>query len=143
MVLLHRDDGRVLLRRRPRDLYGDGPLVPPTGHLASGESVVDTALREVVHGTGARVRRQDLEFCHLIHHRSPTGLGRLGVIFTAQQWSGRPHGAASGEGPALVWADPARPPADCPPYAATVLSRLPSGALLSTHGWNKETGGTV
>ncbi|MBB5119245.1 NUDIX domain-containing protein [Streptomyces eurocidicus] len=135
MVLLHRDDGRVLLLRRAGDVYASGLLAPPGGHLEADETVVDGALREVREEVGLRLDPDELEFCHLVHHRGPRGEARLGVVFTAQRWEGEPRNLEPAKCSALVWADPACPPADCVPYTAAVLTRFVTGALLSTHGW--------
>ncbi|MCC3773840.1 NUDIX domain-containing protein [Streptomyces sp. UNOB3_S3] len=143
MVLLHRTDGRVLLLRRAGNVYASGLLAPPGGHLEHGETVTDGALREVSEEVGVRIAPADLEFCHLIHHRNPDGEARLGVVFTAQRWSGEPRNREPGKCSALLWANPAQPPADCVPYTAAVLAQFTSGALLSTHGWATTTGGTA
>ncbi|MBO0654670.1 NUDIX domain-containing protein [Streptomyces triculaminicus] len=143
MVLLHRPDGRVLLLRRAGNVYASGLLAPPGGHLENGETVVDGALREVSEEVGVDIARPDLEFCHLVHHRSPEGDARLGVVFTAQRWSGEPHNQEPDKCSALIWANPAQPPSDCVPYTAAVLHQFCAGALLSTHGWTTTTGGTA
>ncbi|WP_308312441.1 NUDIX domain-containing protein [Streptomyces sp. ISL-11] len=135
MVLLHRTDGRVLLLRRAGAVYAAGLLAPPGGHLEDGETVVAGALREVDEEVGVTIAPADLEFCHLVHHRSPEGEARLGLVFTAQRWSGEPRNREPGKCSALVWANPSQPPPDCVPYTAAVLDRFCSGALLSTHGW--------
>ncbi|GHG47917.1 NUDIX hydrolase [Streptomyces griseocarneus] len=141
MVLLHRTDGRVLLLRRAGEVYASGLLAPPGGHLEDGETLVEGALREVGEEVGVGIAPADLEFCHLVHHRSPEGEGRLGVVFTAQRWAGEPRNREPEKCSALVWANPARPPSDCVPYTAAVLDRFSSGALLSTHGWPATTAG--
>ncbi|MEU5418263.1 NUDIX domain-containing protein [Streptomyces sp. NPDC020667] len=135
MVLLHRADGRVLLLRRARQVYASGQLCPPGGHLEDGEPVTGGALRETAEEVGVTVTPSDLEFCHLIHHRNPDGEARLGVVFTARRWTGRPSIREPEKCSQLVWADPARPPADCVPYTAAVLKRFCAGDPLSEHGW--------
>ncbi|GAA0477016.1 NUDIX domain-containing protein [Streptomyces stramineus] len=135
MVLLHRDDGRVLLLRRAGDVYASGLLAPPGGHLEEGETVTAGALREVGEEVGVTIDPPDMEFCHLVHHRGPEGAARVGVVFTAQRWSGEPRNLEPAKCSGLVWADPARPPADCVPCTAAVLGKFVSGDLLSTHGW--------
>ncbi|MGI5341096.1 NUDIX domain-containing protein [Streptomyces sp. CA-181903] len=129
-VLLQREDGRVLLVPPPQP----GPLAPPTGVLRHGEPVTARALCEVRRQTGVGVDPGDLEFCHLVHRRTPGGQGRLGVVFTAQRWAGRLR-------PAVVWADPARPPADRTPHTAALLAEFNAGALLSLPGWAVANGG--
>ncbi|WP_367132788.1 MULTISPECIES: NUDIX domain-containing protein [Streptomyces] len=144
MVLLHRPDGRVLLLRRAGNVYASGLLAPPGGYLEDGETLTEGALREVVEEVGVQIAPADLEFCHLIHHRSPESESRLGVVFTAQRWSGEPWNREPGKCSGLVWADPAQPPSDCVPYTAAILGQFCSGALLSLHGWpTTSTGGTA
>ncbi|MFC5723970.1 NUDIX domain-containing protein [Streptomyces gamaensis] len=135
IVLLHRDDGRVLLLRRAGDVYASGLLAPVGGHLERGESVVEGALRETREEVGVVVDPGDLEFCHLVHHRGPQGQARLGVVFTAQRWTGEPRNLEPEKCSGLLWVDPACPPVDCVPYTAAVLGRFVAGSLLSVHGW--------
>ncbi|MBZ4321294.1 NUDIX domain-containing protein [Streptomyces huiliensis] len=137
MVLLHREDGRVLLVRR------DGPLVPPGGVLRYGEPVTARALREVRRQTGVGVDPDDLEFCHLVHRRTTGGQGRLAVVFTAQRWVGRLRSREDSGRAAMVWADPARPPADRTAHTAALLDAFNAGALLSTDDWATRAGGAA
>ncbi|MFF7725675.1 NUDIX domain-containing protein [Streptomyces sp. NPDC008001] len=143
MVLMVRSDGRVLLLRRAGQVYASGLLCPPGGHLEQDEPVTAGALREVAEEVGVTIAPRDLEFCHAIHHRSPEGEGRMGMVFTAQRWTGEPVNREPEKCSALVWVDPARPPSDCVPYTAAVLERFCSGALLSTHGWSTTPGGAA
>ncbi|CAM5313334.1 NUDIX hydrolase [Streptomyces abikoensis] len=143
MVLLHRPDGRVLLLRRAGDVYASGLLAPLGGHLEDGETLVEGALRETSEEVGVSIATADLEFCHLIHHRSLEGEARLGAVFTAQQWSGEPYNREPDKCSGLVWANPSQPPADCVPYSAAVLDRFCSGAMFSTHGWPTTAGGSA
>ncbi|MFC4512263.1 NUDIX domain-containing protein [Streptomyces ehimensis] len=135
MVLMIRDDGRVLLLRRAGAVYASGLLCPPGGHLEEHETVTAGALREVTEEVGVTIAPHDLQFCHAIHHRSPEGEGRLGMVFTAQHWTGTPSIREPEKCSQLVWADPAQPPTDCVPYTAAVLQQYGGGALLSEHGW--------
>ncbi|MGW1196515.1 NUDIX domain-containing protein [Streptomyces sp. NPDC002536] len=96
--------------------------------------MTDGALREVDEEIGVTIARRDLEFCHAIHHRNPRGEGRMGMVFTTQRWAGEPSIREPEKCSQLVWADPARPPADCVPYTAAVLERFCAGDLMSEHG---------
>ncbi|GAA2060563.1 hypothetical protein GCM10009801_02220 [Streptomyces albiaxialis] len=135
-VLLHRDDGRVLLLRRCGGVYASGLLAPPSGHLEAGETVVEGALRETYEEVGVAVQERHLEFCHVIDHRSPEGQQRLGVAFRAERWQGEPYNKEPHKHSQLVWADPARPPADCVPYARALLGQFATGGLLSVDGYD-------
>ncbi|MEV5510708.1 NUDIX hydrolase [Streptomyces orinoci] len=141
LVLMVRDDGRVLLLRRAGNVYASGLLCPPGGHLEDGETVTAGALREVAEEVGVTIARRDLEFCHAIHHRSPESEGRMGMVFTAQRWAGQPSIREPDKCSQLVWAEPTQPPADCMPYTAAVLKQFCGGGLLSEHGW--PAGGTA
>lgn len=134
-VLLHREDGHVLLLRRADELYAGGLLCPPSGHLEAGETLEEGARREAQEECGVTIRAGDLEFCHLIDHRSPEGMQRLGVAFTARRWSGEPYNREPHKHSQLLWADPAYPPADCVPYTAALLAQFTRGARYSTDGY--------
>ncbi|WP_370417853.1 NUDIX domain-containing protein [Streptomyces sp. QH1-20] len=141
-VLLHRDDGRVLLLRRAAGTATGGRLAPPGGGLTSEESVLATALRTADDAVGVIVSPGDMEFCHLVHQHSPDHRGRFGFVFTARRWSGEPRIQQPTAYSTLVWAQPVPPPAACDAEAAALLAQFTSGALLSVPGWDDAPGGT-
>ncbi len=134
-VLLRRHDGMVLLLERAGTGYADGQLCPPSGHLEEGESVIDAAIREAREETGVIIEPADLSFSHVVHHRNPQGQGRVGFFFATTRWQGEPANMEPHKCAGVLWADPARPPANTVPYTAAALASISQAAPFSLDGW--------
>lgn len=135
MVLLRRDDGKVLLTERANTGYADGQLCPPGGHLEDGETVTEGALRETREEIGVEIDPKDLTFAHVLHYRSPEGTARIGFFFTATRWRGEPMNREPHKCARLIWTDPANPLTETVPYTALALANITAGASFATGGW--------
>src|SRR4051794_7718537 len=104
-LILRRDDGRILLGRRLATGYGDGQLHLPSGHLESGESVVEAIVREAHEEVGVTVDPSDLRFVHVMHRAAENehDYDRIGLFFTTGRWTGTIHNAEPGKCSELVW----------------------------------------
>jgi len=130
IVLLQRDDGRVLaLRHADFSSTAPGQLTVIGGRLAGEEFLDEGALRELYAGVGVRVARQDLEFCQLVHYRGSRGERVIGAVFTAQRWEGEPYNVETDRHAHIAWIDPGHPPSGCHPYTAAVLESFVTGRL--------------
>ncbi|MFE0356564.1 NUDIX domain-containing protein [Streptomyces nigra] len=130
MVLLQRDDGRILaVRHADTSKTSPDQITVIGGKLERDEFLDEGALRELVEETGVRVAAPDLEICQTVHYRGPDGVWVIGVVFTAQRWQGEPRNAEPDKHQALLWIDPGNPPADCHPYTREVLANFMAGRL--------------
>ncbi|AOR37538.1 hypothetical protein BFF78_36335 [Streptomyces fodineus] len=127
LVLLHRQDGRVLLLRRAEPRYA-GQLTIVGGHLDRDEWFEDGACREVREEVGVHVDPEDLWLCCTAHLLSPDGERRLALLFTTQTWSGEPFNAEPDRHTELVWAEPGEPPLDAHPFTAALLEHFVAGS---------------
>ncbi|RSO07066.1 NUDIX hydrolase [Streptomyces sp. WAC 06783] len=128
MVLLHRQDGRVLLLRRAEPRYAK-QLTIVGGHLGEREWVDAGACREVREEVGVRVEPEDLELCCTAHLLAADGRRRIVLLFTTQTWAGEPVNAEPHRHIELVWAEPGEPPADCHPFTRALLKHFVVGDL--------------
>ncbi|WP_433661355.1 NUDIX hydrolase [Nocardia sp. CA-128927] len=136
-VLLRRADGRVLLMERANTGYADGQLCPPSGHLEEGESVMAGAIREAHEEVGVVITPADLTFVHVVHHRSPEQVGRVGFFFLVDTWDGEPTNREPHKCAGLLWVEPADPPAATVPYSAAALLQIAQGRQFSLDGWTE------
>ncbi|ELS55798.1 NUDIX domain-containing protein [Streptomyces viridochromogenes] len=133
MVLVQRDDGRVLaVRHNETSKTSPNQVTVVGGKLEEGEFVHEGALRELTEETGVHVAAEDLEFCQLAHYKGPDGMRVIGTVFTAQRWRGEPRNAEPGKHDAILWIDPGSPPPDCHPYTREVLASFTAGRLYTT-----------
>jgi 8-oxo-dGTP pyrophosphatase MutT (NUDIX family) len=127
MVYLQRADGAVLFTRRA----DNGLWCLPAGGAEEGSSFAATAITELREETGVVVDPTDLvafaclseAALHTITYPGGDVSHCFAMLFLARRWEGDP--APDGvETTAMLWADPASPPASLEPAAATGLDLL-------------------
>lgn len=122
-VLLFDDVGRVLLQRRT----DDGLWSIPGGAMEPGESLEDTARREVREEVGVEVGELTLVCVYSgseYFHRYPNGdeMYNVGAVYAARGMCGTPTSAAA-ETSELAFFDLAALPADLGDISRRVLDR--------------------
>lgn len=139
-VLLHRQDGHVLMLRRHATGYRDGWLCPPAGRIEPGEDVLAAAIREAAEEAGVRLRKQDAQFVHVMHRTETTLPGPCHAVsdywFRFDRWEDEPRAAEPNKASEALWIDPANPPDDLIPHCAMALAAISRGEPFSVHGWS-------
>jgi 8-oxo-dGTP pyrophosphatase MutT (NUDIX family) len=140
-VIVHdrRTDRVLLLRRGPKAKFGQGQWDLPVGKNDPGETVLETAVRELEEETGLLVQPQSLRLAQVVHGawgvEAPNGY--VGVIYTTSEWSGELVNAEPEKHDRLEWFDVGALPEPFVPVADTVLAGYlgggPAQVLLS--GW--------
>ena len=82
------DRREILLLRRANTGYRDGYYDMPAGHLEKGETLRQSAIRELKEETGLSALEDDLEFVELLHRVSTDERVYLDVFFQVKQWIG-------------------------------------------------------
>lgn len=124
-------EGRVFMMRRAGTGFFDGLWSLPGGHVEQGESLRDTAIRELIEETGVHVAAQDLDYLGVVHRQSDTN--RIDFFFRATQWRGEPAIREADKCDAQEWFTRATLPQTTVPYVREALFR--DGA-----GWFFESG---
>lgn len=126
------DGDRVLLQRRAKTGYYDEFWAASVaGHIESGESVYETALRETREELGVTFELDDLEPLTTMHRTAAPGLPvdqRVDFFFACRRWSGTPalqEDTASD----LRWFELGELPDDVVHHERFVLDRLRDGDL--------------
>lgn len=114
--------GQILLTERRGTGCCDGMYHLPSGHREEGETVVDGAIREAREEVGVTIDPADLRFAHVVHPRSPEGVGRIGVFFATARWTGEPANREPHTCAKLAWHDPDMLPHNTIPYAAAGIT---------------------
>jgi 8-oxo-dGTP diphosphatase len=122
---LIRDDGAILVQRRPDASQHGGLWEFPGGKREAGETLTGCLARELSEELGIRVEPVVMAYCAsaIVAHR---GGELLLVLFTVATWQGAPEAR---DGAAIAWvaagqlSDLAMPPADVP-LAAALLAQL-------------------
>ena len=126
------DGDRVLLQRRAKTGYYDEYwAASAAGHVESGESVFDTALRETAEELGVTLALGDLEPLTAMHRTAAPGLPvdqRVDFFFACRRWTGTPV-LQEDKASDLRWFALDELPADVVHHERFVLERLRDGAL--------------
>ncbi|NMG76628.1 NUDIX hydrolase [Aromatoleum diolicum] len=130
-VLVERD-GRILLMRRAGTGFFDGLYSLPGGHVEPGESLRQTAVREMLEETGLRIDPQALANVGVVHRLSDTN--RIDFFLRATAWSGDPEVCEPDKCDALGWFDRASLPAETVAYVREALRAGPGPWMLEL-GW--------
>ncbi len=130
-ILLERS-GKVLMMRRAGTGFFDGMFSLPGGHVEPGESVRDTAVRELAEETGVAVDPAALRCVGVIHRLSDTN--RIDFFLRAQSWQGEPVIMEPHKCDRLDWMALSALPPQTVPYVREALSQTVEPWLLES-GW--------
>lgn len=130
-VVLTNPSGEILLLRRANTGYKDGQWHLPSGHLESGESVIDAAVREAREEVGVTIAPESLTFAHVMH-RAPE---RIGLFFATETWTGTPHNAEPDKCSEIAWYALDALPPDTIDYPAAALAAITGRQPFALHDW--------
>jgi 8-oxo-dGTP pyrophosphatase MutT (NUDIX family) len=135
---LLRSDGRLLLMRRAGSGYRDGTLALPAGHLDGGEDAVSALVRELGEELGIAADPASCRLATVVHSGPEDADDEeyLNLFFTVGAWAGTPQIREPRLCTELVWADPARLPADAIDYLPGVLDAISRGEPLVLTSWD-------
>lgn len=130
-VLVERD-GEVLLLRRAGTGFFDGLYSLPGGHVEPGESLRQTAQRELREEVGLTVEPDALANIGVVHRLSDTN--RVDFFLRATRWGGEPDIREPDKCDALGWFARAALPANTVPYVREALAAGEAPWMLEL-GW--------
>ena len=130
-VLLEREGGILLMRRAGTGFF-DGLFSLPGGHVEPGESLAQTAVREMREELGIEVDPAGLVTMGVVHRRSDTN--RVDFFLRAKGWSGEPGICEPGKCDALGWVARDALPANTVAYVREALA-AGEGPWLLELGW--------
>lgn len=131
-------DRVVLLQRGEKAKFGRGMWDLPVGKSEPGESVADTAVRELREETGLLVAPEALRVAQVIHGawgvESPNGF--LTVVFVTHAWTGEPENREPAKHAQVRWTRTDALPEPFVPSTGTALHNyLTDGPTITLLGW--------
>ena len=140
-VIVHDEATRrvALVRRGPAAKFAQGRWDLPVGKSNLGESILETAVRELREETGLRVDTRDLTLAHVIHGargvEAPDGF--VTVVFAATSWSGELINAEPEKHSDVAWVEVSGIPRNFVPTTYSALTGYLSGsASVTLDGWS-------
>lgn len=125
-------EGQVLLMRRAGTGFFDGLYSLPGGHVEEGESLRDTAVREMREELAIELAPAALAVVGVMHRRSDTN--RIDFFLRADQWCGEPVIAEPHRCDGLKWCRLDDLPEATVPYIREALA-AGVGPWVREFGW--------
>ncbi|MFF1907242.1 phosphotransferase [Kitasatospora sp. NPDC058218] len=136
-LILRRDGAAgagVLLSRRAGRVYAAGLWHLPSGHLdGPHEDAVQALIREAKEETGVDIDPADVRHAVTVHHRSPGGGARVGVLFEVRRWSGDPRIMEPAVCDAMGWYPLSSLPSPMVAYCRAGLDAYLAGRQFAVH----------
>jgi len=136
LVLAH--GSRVLLALRAGTGYADGQWNLPSGKLEIGEDARSAVIREAREEIGLTLAPEELRLTATVHHRSPTGQGRIGLVFAAAydpDRHGEPVNAEPHKCAGINWVPVELLPGNTFPYSGAAVAAHLAGESFRLDGW--------
>lgn len=134
-VMLERDK-KLLLLCRAGSGYRDGWYSLPAGHLDSGESPTQAAIRECTEEVGIHLQPQQLQLVHAMYYVGEEGdHERISFFFHAANFTGEPRVMEPQKCSGLMWVSPRNLPKDTVPELRRFLACLERGEYYSEYGF--------
>lgn len=131
--IIPRKENKILLALRENTGYMDGKYGLVAGHLESGESIEEAAIREAFEESGIGLTVDQLTFVYLMHRVSNNPDDTyLDVFFEVRQWQGEFTNKEPEKCAGLDWFDIDNLPENTIPYIATILQSYEKGQNFSS-----------
>ena len=133
-VFLLRSD-RILLVRRRNTGFEDGKLSVPAGHVEPGESVTRAAIRETREEVGVELKPDRIRVVGVMHRKSDDERVDFFLAYRLGAGDRESENCELDKCSELLWADPARLPADTIPYVRAGVENFRQGVWFQEFGW--------
>ena len=124
----------IFLLKRANTGYRDGEWAMPAGHVESGETPAEAALRELREETGVSADESDVAFAHTLYRLC--GPGQTGAyvdyLFVCRNWAGAPFNAEPAKASDAQWFQRDALP-EIVDFHAAMLARAKNGAAFSVY----------
>ncbi|MFF3088586.1 NUDIX domain-containing protein [Streptomyces nojiriensis] len=136
-LYLEREDGRILLGLRHPDVAFAGRHYHFLAGHCESEGAVTCLVREAEEEAGLTIDPGDVELVHTVHMVDEGGddQPRIGLVFRARTWAGKPQLREPDKCLEWVWADPAQLPEPVVAYTRTAIEAIGRGVPYSELGW--------
>jgi 8-oxo-dGTP pyrophosphatase MutT (NUDIX family) len=135
VLILREVDGRpqLLLQLRKNTGYYDAHwATAAAGHVETGESVLEAAVREAAEELGVAISPDDLEPITVMHRTGGNGLPideRVDFFFACRRWSGKPTIVEPEKCAGLEWYELDSLPDPIVPHELVVISAIARGEV--------------
>lgn len=126
-------DNHILLLRRFNTGYEDGKYSVVAGHLDTGETVSQAAVRETGEEVGVILDPAELQIVHVMNRKSEDE--RIDFFMLVHSWRGEISNCEPDKCDQLAWFPLAALPPNTVPYVRYAIERYQEGVFYSEFGW--------
>ncbi len=127
-------DNQILISRRFNTGYEDGKYSVVAGHVDSGETVTQAAIREAKEEVGVSLTPANLEVIHVMNRKSDDE--RIDFFMTVNNWIGEITNTEPNKCDDLRWVKFNALPANTIPYVRRAIELYQANITYSEFGWN-------
>lgn len=131
LLFLH--DEQVLLIRRFNTGYEDGNYSVVAGHVDTGESVTQAAIREAQEEVRVTLQPDDLQIVHVMNRKAEDE--RIDFFVTVRNWAGEVVNNEPHKCDQLLWVTFDSLPPNLIPYVRQGIENYQAGLFYSEFGW--------
>jgi ADP-ribose pyrophosphatase YjhB (NUDIX family) len=124
---------QILLLRRFNTGYEDGKYSVVAGHVDSGESVTQAAMREAKEEVGVSLKGENLEVVHVMNRKSEDE--RIDFFMIVKHWTGCIRNCEPEKCDELTWYPIDELPENVIPYVRHGIERYQKEIYYSEFGW--------
>jgi len=131
--LILQGNGKTLLLKRQNTGFCDGLFGLPSGHIESGESIVEGMIREAKEEIGIDLLSKNLLLAHVRDRNAEDG-HRIDFFFLCSRWEGEIENREPRKCAELMWIEGTDHP-DIIPYVKEVLDHVAQQHNYSLEDW--------
>jgi len=135
VYLLLKKGNQILLLLRRNTGYKDGNYSLPSGHLEGGESAITAMIREAKEEVSVVVRKEDLEFAHVICRKSGPH-EYIDLFFVAKNWQGTPENSEPEKHGEIKWVSVDNLPENMVPEIKHAIEKSQKKEMYSEFDWD-------
>jgi len=127
-------DNQILISRRFNTGYEDGQYSVVAGHVDSGETVTQAAIREAKEEVGVSLLPANLQFVHVMNRKSDDE--RIDFFMIVNNWIGEITNTEPNKCDDLRWVKFSDLPDNTIPYVRRAIELYQANITYSEFGWN-------
>lgn len=133
--LIIEKNGKILMNKRRNTGYWDGYYALMGGHIDSGESITQTAVREAYEELGIRILEKDLKIVNVVNKHEGKEES-LVFALKVKKWKGVPENKEPTQSYGIEWFSMNKLPRKTIPYVKHVIKNIQNNVFYSEYGWN-------
>ncbi|MFH1832026.1 MAG: NUDIX domain-containing protein [bacterium] len=139
VLLVMKKDEHILLHKRINTGWGNGFFAVPSGHLDSGETVLQAAVRLGKEILNVKIKTEDISMVHVLYFKGYDGLEHAAFTVNVNAWEGEFCNQEPDKHEDVIWFPVAQIPEKTLPRHKIILKDIDNNIFYGEDGWGKQT----